>query len=128
MLSIRTISKADHHHKLDRPHNPPESNLSDEEFDVEYYKLYDQVEEIMSRQGENNAFGDGDYCLEPHIANSRGLHLEVTNPNIITRDLLTELSDSIGRIDPRWEVYLSSGDFDFGVFISATEAQNLDEE
>jgi hypothetical protein len=61
--------------------------------------------------------------LEPHIANSRGLHVEVINPSIITRELLTELSDSISRIDPRWEVYLSSGDFDFGVFISATEAQ-----
>lgn len=128
MHPIVTISEADHDCKIDRPHNPPESNLSEKEFDAEYYKLYDEVEEILARYGENNAYGEGDYYLEPHISNSRGLGLEVTNPQIITIELIRELSDAVRRIDPKWEIYLGSGVFDFGIFISATETQVWKEE
>ena len=123
MTPIHQLTEADYYHKLDQPHNPPESDLGEEAFDAEYHRLYDEIEPILARHGQNNAYGEGDYYLEPHIADSRGLGLEVTNPRIITPNLISELSDAVRRIDPRWEIYVGSGEFDFGIFVSASEAK-----
>lgn len=121
MISTRTISEADFYRKLGEPHNPPESNVSEEVFDAEYYRLYDRVEKVLEHCGENNAYGEGDYCLEPHISASRGLGLTITNPGIISPELFEQLGECIRDTDTRWEIYLGSDEYDFGIFISSTE-------
>lgn len=123
MTPIHQLTEEDYYQKLDQPHNPPGSDLGEEAFDAEYYRLYDEVGSIFARYGENNAYGEGDYYLEPHIVDSRGLGLEITNSRIVTPNLISELSDAVRRIDPRWEIYLGSGVFDFGIFVSASEAK-----
>ena len=122
MGPITTITEAEYYQKLGKSHNPPDADMMEEAFDKEYYKLYDEVEAIFDRCGKNDAFGDGDFCLSPHIAKSRGLGLEVTNTGIVSPALLEELSSAIRISAPGWEVYLGSGNFDFAVFISADSA------
>ena len=122
MVPITSINKAEHARKLKQPHNPPDADMSEEAFDAEYYKLYDEVGAILGRHGKNDAYGDEDYCLTPHISKSRGLGLAVTNPGIISPALLEELSSAIRRSASGWEVYLGSDNYDFGVFISADSA------
>ncbi len=87
------------------------------DFDTEYDALYDRVEAIMSEHGENDAYGGGDYYLEPFIAQSRGLGFEITNASIITDSLLRRLQALIIQHAPRWELHLGSCNFDFGIFI-----------
>jgi len=122
MIPILPLSKSDHTLKVGRAHNPPDKTTSEEDFAAEYYRLFDEVEKIMARYGTNDAYEQGDYYLEPRISHSRGLGLVITNPDIASPALLHELSEAIGRTDPRWEVYLASGEFEFGIFISAEKA------
>lgn len=123
MTPIIQLSEAEYYDRLDQPHSPPEGDDSKMAFEAEYYRIYEEVESILARHGENDAYGEGDYNLEPHVTDSRGLGLEVTNPTIVTSRLIDELSDSLRRIDTRWEIYLGSSNYDFGIFISADEAK-----
>jgi hypothetical protein len=122
MIPILSLSESDHDLKIDNGHNPPDETTSGEDFDGEYYRLFEEVKEIMARYGENDPYEQGDYYLEPQISNSRGLGLAITNPDIASPVLLDELSEAIRRTDPRWEVYLASGEFEFGIFVSAEKA------
>jgi hypothetical protein len=122
MIPILPLSESDHDLKIDSVHNPPDETTSQEEFDKEYYRLFEEVEKIMARYGENDPYEQGDYYLEPQISESRGLGLVITNPNIASAALLSDLSEAIRRTDPRWEVYLGSGEFEFGIFVNAEMA------
>lgn len=116
-MEIIEISYEEGMERLRCPHNPPDTVVSEKEFDEEYYALYDLVEPIMASQGVNDAYGQGDYYLEPSISRSRGLGLEISNPEIISTQLLQKLNSVIATRAPDWEIYLRSANFDFGVFI-----------
>ena len=122
-MTILEISDKEHGERLAQPFNPPAAQLSDDEFDSEYYALYDLVEQLMARRGVNDAYGQGDYCLEPYLTRSRGLGMEITNPAIITHQLLKELQAILAVHAPNWEIYLRSGEFDYGIFIGLSEVR-----
>ncbi|HEY1121679.1 MAG TPA: hypothetical protein VGE67_08770 [Haloferula sp.] len=122
MIPILPLSKSDHNLKVGKAHNPPDKTISEGDFEAEYYRLFDEVEKIMARYETNDPYEQGDYYLEPRISNSRGLGLVITNPDIASPALLHELGEAIRRTDLRWEVYLASGEFEFGIFISAESA------
>ena len=122
MIPVLPLSKADHNLKIGNAHNPPDEKTSEDEFDREYYRLFEEVEKIMGRYGTNDPYEQGDYHLEPRISQSRGRGLVITNPGIASPALPDELSEAIRRTGPRWEVYLGSGEFEFGIFISAEKA------
>jgi hypothetical protein len=119
-MTLLEISDKEHGERLDQPFNPPDVDMPEDEFNLEYYSLYDRVDLVMARHGVNDAYGQGDYCLEPYIARSRGLGMEVTNPDIITHKLLEELQDILAAHARNWEIYLRSGEFDYGIFIGAS--------
>ena len=123
MTPIHHLSKADYYQKLDLPHDWPDEGVDEDALATEYYALYNAIEPILAQCGVNNAYGQGDYFLEPHLANSRGLGLEVTNPRIVTSELIDALSNAVNQFAPRWEIFLGSGECDFGIFISASEAK-----
>jgi len=120
-MTILEISDEEHLERIDRPFNPPEEDVSDEDFEREYYALYELIEPLMARHGVNDAFASGDYYLEPSICRSRGLGLEINNPAIVTRALLDELKTLVAKHAPGWEIYLRSDNFDYGIFIGPTE-------
>ena len=122
MIPILSLSEPDHDLRIDNAHNPPDKTTSQDEFDREYYRLFEEVEKIMVRYGTNDPYENGDYYLEPRISDSRGLGLTITNPDIASPALLDEPSEAIRRTDSRWEVYLASGEFEFGIFVSAEKA------
>jgi hypothetical protein len=122
MIPILPLSKANHDLKIHKAHNPPDETTPGEEFDSEYYRLFEEVEKIMARHGKNDPYEQGDYYLEPQISESRGLGLVITNPDIASPALLDELSEAIQRTDSRWEVYLASGEFEFGIFVNGEKA------
>jgi hypothetical protein len=72
MIPILPLSKADPYLKIGEAHNPPDETTSEDEFDSEYYRLFEEVEKIMARYGTNDAYEQGDYYLEPRISASRG--------------------------------------------------------
>ncbi|WP_395748544.1 hypothetical protein [Prosthecobacter sp.] len=111
------LSKEDCLSRLDTPYNPPAPSVSDEEFSAEYYRLYDKLEELMALHGENNAFCEGDYYLEPTIMRSRGMGFEVTNSKIVTMDLLRGLQTLVTEHAPEWEIHFRSDNFDYDVFV-----------
>ena len=96
-------------------------------FRERYFVLYDKLEAILSEFGVNNAYGQGDYYLEPAINMSRGLGFEVCNDAFITEPLLFRLQGLLTSIAPNWEFYLRSDNFDYGIFVS-TEAIRLHRE
>ncbi len=120
-MTILEISKEEYLQRIARPFNPPEEGVSEENFDREYYALYELIEQVMTRHGVNDAFGQGDYYLEPYICRSRGLGLEITNPAIVTLTLLDELKALVAKNAPGWEIHLRSDNFDYGIFIGPTE-------
>ena len=122
MIPILSLTESDHDLKIDSDHNPPGETTSRDEFDREYYRLFEEVAEIMARHGANDSYEQGDYYLEPQISDSRGLGLVITNPDIVSPALLGQLSEAIRRTDPLWEIYLGSGEFEFGIFINAEKA------
>ena len=122
-MNVIEISTQEYLERIDKPFNPPAADMPEEEFDREYYALYDLVEPLMARHGENDAYGQGDYCLEPAIARSRGLGMEITNPIIITYQLLEELQGILAIHAPNWEICLRSGEFDYGIFIGPSEVR-----
>lgn len=122
-MTILNLSREDCSHRLDTPYNPPAPSISDQEFDQEYYFLYSKLEEFMAAHGENNAFGQGDYYLEPSIMRSRGIGFEVSNSKIVTMDLLCGLHQLVNEHAPEWEIYFRSDNFDYDVFISPAVAR-----
>lgn len=119
-MTIIALSEDDYYERLDRPHNPPDPTMPTAAFDEEYYKIFDRVAAIMSEHGENNSYGDGDYNLEPHISQSRGLGFEITNASIVTEHLLRRLQALLVQHAPDWELFLSSSECDFGIFVGPT--------
>jgi hypothetical protein len=117
-MTILNLAREDCLHRLDTPYNPPASSVSDSEFDQEYYLLFTKLEEFMASHGENNAFGQGDYYLEPTIMRSRGMGFEVSNSKIVTMDLLRGLQKLVSDHAPEWEICFRSDNFDYDVFIS----------
>lgn len=117
-MTILNLTRVDCSHRLDTPYNPPAPSISDQEFDQEYYHIYSKLEEFMAAHGENNAFGQGDYYLEPSIMRSRGIGFEVSNPKIVTMALLRGLQKLAADHAPEWEIFLRSDNFDYDVFIS----------
>lgn len=83
----------------------------------EYYALYQRVKAIMSEHGTNDPYGQGDYTLEPHIAESRGLGVSITNEAMVTATLLQKLQATVSHYAPQWEIYLGSENYDFDLFI-----------
>ena len=120
VMIINALSEEAYYTHLDRPHNPPDPAMPTDAFDAEYYRLFDRVVAIMSEHGENNAYGEGDYCLEPHIVQSRGLGFEITNPSIVTEHLILRLQALVAQHAAAWELYLGSCQCDFGIFIGPT--------
>lgn len=120
-MRITEISNEEHDRRISLPYNPPDACVSDENFEQEYFGLYDLVEAVMARYGVNDAYGQADYCLEPYISRSRGLGLEITNQAMITHELLGELQAVIASHAPNWEVYLKSDNFNYGIFIGASD-------
>lgn len=117
-MTIFNLTREDCSLRLDTPYNPPAPSINDQAFAEEYYHLFDKLEEFMSAHGENNAFGQGDYYLEPSIMRSRGMGFEVSNSKIVTMDLLHGLQKLVSESAPEWEIYLRSDNFDYDVFIS----------
>jgi hypothetical protein len=119
-LRIISLSEDDYYAHLDKPHNPPDSSVAASAFDEEYYGLFQRVAAIMSEHGDNDPYDQGDYTLEPHIAESRGLGLSITNAAIVTELLLRKLQCVVSQFAPDWEIYLGSSQYDFGIFIGPT--------
>jgi hypothetical protein len=117
-MIILNLSREDCYLRLDTPYNPPASSITDQAFDEEYYLLFDKLEEFMAAHGKNDAFGQGDYYLEPSIMRSRGMGFEVSNSKIVTMDLLRGLQKLVSENAPEWEIHLRSENFDYDVFIS----------
>jgi len=119
-MTINALSEDEYYAHLDQPHNPPDPTMPTAAFDAEYYQLFDKVAAIMSEHGENNAYCEGDYYLEPHISQSRGLGFEITNPSIVTEHLLLRLQALVAQHAPSWELFLGSALCDFGIFVGPT--------
>jgi hypothetical protein len=122
-MTIHTLSEENYYKHLKRPHHPPDDAMPEADFEAEYDALYDRVEANMSEHGENSAYSDGDYNLEPCIAKSRGLGFEITNPSIVTESLLRRLQALIIQHAPLWEIYMGSCHYDFGIFIGPEKIQ-----
>ena len=120
-MHLIELSNEEHYKKLDLPHNPPEASVSDKEFEVEYYSIYDRLELIVAEYGTNNAFSEGDYYLEAGIMRSRGIGFEITNDSIVTEELLHRLQHLIVNHAPSWEIHLRSGDFKYGIFVGCDQ-------
>ena len=116
-MSIIPLTEEAYYQRLNSPHNPPSGELVGEAFDSEYYRLYDLVKSAMKDYGKNDAYGEGDYNLEPHISDSRGLGFEVSNESIIGEKLLLNLQEVLVHHAPEWEIFLGSAYYEFGIFI-----------
>jgi hypothetical protein len=116
-MNIISLAEEDYFQRLNSPHNPPSREVLGEAFDSEYYRLYDLVKSVMKDYGENDAYGEGDYNLEPHIADSRGLGFEISNESIISERLLLSLQGVLVHHAPEWEIFLGSALYEFGIFI-----------
>ena len=117
-MTILNLSREECSHRLDTPYNPPDSSISDQAFDAEYYLLFDKLEEYLAAHGKNDAFGQGDYYLEPSIMRSRGIGFEISNSEIVTMNLLHGLQKLVAENAPEWEIYFRSDNFDYDVFIN----------
>ena len=117
-MTILNLSREECSHRLDTPYNPPDSSISDQAFDAEYYLLFDKLEEYFAAHGKNDAFGQGDYYLEPSIMRSRGIGFEISNSEIVTMNLLHGLQKLVAENAPEWEIYFRSDNFDYDVFIN----------
>ena len=117
-MIILNLTREECSHRLDTPYNPPDSSISDQAFDAEYYLLFDKLEEYFAAHGKNDAFGQGDYYLEPSIMRSRGIGFEISNSEIVTMNLLHGLQKLVAENAPEWEIYFRSDNFDYDVFIS----------
>lgn len=118
-MTILQLSEEDYYTKLGEANNPPDPSVQTAAFDDEYYSLYERVKVVMSGYGENDPYGQGDYYLEPHIAQSRGLGLSISNAGIVTSELLQALQGIVSQHAPLWEIYLGSSEYDFGIFIGS---------
>lgn len=116
-MKIIPLGQDAYYERLNCPHNPPGLDTSKEAFEAEYYLLYDQLEKLLDQCGENNAYGEGDFYLEPALVDSRGIGLEITNNMFISEKLLTDLQGLLLKEAPGWDIYLGSGQYDFGLFI-----------
>ena len=120
-MRIIELSEDQYLKRLGSPYNAPDDSVCDTEFDDEYYDLFDKLEPLMAEFGTNNAYGDGDYCLEPRISRSRGLGFEVSNDTIVTEELLRRLQELVATHAPEWEIFLQSGFFEYGIFVGSSE-------
>jgi|GEM_PF-1842556 len=116
-MKILQLSEEDCTAKLAKPYNPPDASVDKAAFEEEYYALYQRVKTIMSDHGTNDPYGQGDYTLEPYMAESRGLGASITNDAIVTAELLHKLQAAVSQHAPQWEIYLGSGDYNFDLFI-----------
>ena len=119
-MTILELSREEFGQRLDTLYNPPDSSVSDKEFEIEYYRLYDKLEEFMALQGQNDAYGQGDYYLASSIMRSRGMGFEVTNSKIVTMELLRVLQTLVAENAPEWEICFRSDNFDYDVFVSSS--------
>jgi hypothetical protein len=116
-MTITLISEDDYDEHLEEAHNPPASDLPQEDFDQEYHALFDRVATLLDGHGKNDPYEQGDYYLEPGITESRGLGFVITNDAIVTGTLLGRLQDIVARFAPDWEIHVGSSEFEYGIFI-----------
>lgn len=64
----------------------------------EWRRLYECVREICARHGKEDAFGEGDFWVVDDQWAGVGQKIVVTNPQFISRRLVSELSACIGRL------------------------------
>jgi len=122
-IPIRAYPEEEFFLKLDAPHHPTPEETTEAELEEEYDRLYDLVEVVLGNHGKNDSYGDGDYTLEPYVTeNSRALGFMVSNAAMITPQLIHELAGCIRTTDERWEIYIGSDEYDYGILISTTEA------
>ena len=62
---------------------------------VEWVTFYEALLTLLSHYGENNAFGEGDYWLVDDDWGSVDQKLIISNPRILTRSLVAEISTLI---------------------------------
>ncbi|MFC5453832.1 hypothetical protein [Prosthecobacter fluviatilis] len=122
-MTILKLSLEECSIRLDTPFDPPESSVSDQEFEEEYYRLFDTLEGFLAAHGKNDAYGQGDYYLEPNVMRSRGMGFEVANSAIVTMDFLHGLQKLVSERAPAWEIYFRSDNFDYDVFINPSEVR-----
>ena len=122
-MHIIELSEKEYFARLETPYHPPDDSISDEQFDEEYYRLFDRLEPLLADFGSNDAYGAGDYYLEPRITRSRGLGFEVTNDDIVTEIFLGSLQHLVATHSPEWELYLRSDGWQYGIFVGPTEVR-----
>jgi hypothetical protein len=114
------LTEKEHSEKLNKPHNPYDSQISDEEFLMEYDLLFERIEAILSEFGKNDPYGQGDYNLEPATSGkSRGFGVEISNAKMLTKVFLLRLQMLLRTYAPMWEIYLRSDQYNYGIFVAA---------
>ena len=121
-MKITNVSSEELNSRLDTPYNPPIFSVSFTEymFKKEWLAIRDSLKMELDKFGRWEAYGQGDYFLDDILTFSRGIPVEITNPTMITADLIGTLQTFLQSLQHCYEINLAltvDGNF-YDMFIS----------
>jgi hypothetical protein len=105
LMNISIVSRENIYKHLNTPFNPPvfSDSFEKENFRQEWHETRDSLKVVLDQFGEWNAYGEGDYFLDTILTLSRGIGVEITNVNMLTRELLVAVQTFLAKLEHAYE-------------------------
>ena len=108
-MTFTPIANDDVRTRLRQPYNPPRigSEADERTFRAELFGVRGILNNVLSKHGKEDAFGDADYCLSSDWTFSRAIAVTVTSATFLTIGLIEDIQAALKTIGGDYEVYLS---------------------
>jgi len=121
---IHMMSKAEWGKFVDRPFNPPDDSVSDDDFANEFYAVEDGLRAVLAGFGEEDAYGQADFYLDNGCERTRGMGFELgERPGLERPEVVSAIRNYLVSIPHSYDIAIHGMNFDFYLYISQDRIQ-----
>lgn len=106
-MKVIHITQDEAYNHLDQPFNPPtiSDQLTEENFEKEWWQIRDGLKHTLDKLGRWNAYGEGDYYLGEQMTISRGIGIEITSDKMLNQKLVPAMQTFLSKVPEAYEIY-----------------------
>ena len=126
-MRIKIVTTSELNTYLSRPFNPPDisENFTKEAFYNEWSHATRTLKDALSRNGEHDSFGGGDFCIADDYYLSRGTSVELSSTRLMTAILIPTIASVLRSLPQPYSVYVDHSLLDMPAFSLVIERDRI---
>ena len=104
---------------VNKPFNPPDPDVSDDDFQDEFFATEEALRKVLLNYGEEDDYGEKDFGLGSGVGRTRGIGVELGESKGLEKPAVVKaVREFLGSLPTEYDVCFQGMNYDFYLYVS----------